>query len=92
MKISEEFVLKINQLLRTSKQKRKNRKTKKCIKKCLHCKMKFPFNTKKLKKFDHYKNYNFDDDENENKSFKLGYEDEKNKIELIMENQFNYYI
>ena len=24
-----------------------------------------------------YKNYNFDDDENENKPFKLGYEDEK---------------
>ena len=26
-----------------------------------------------------YKNYNFNDDENENKPFKLGYEDEKYK-------------
>ena len=30
-----------------------------------------------------YKNYNFDDDENENKPFKLGYEDEKH-------NEINY--
>ena len=38
-----------------------------------------------------YKNYNFNDDENENKSFKLG-ANKKNTMELIKENQFNYLI